>query len=81
MNFKFKLKFNKREVSNHLLFCYFSYSMKGNIYRVTYNAIKQEAVLHMQNGDVAYIPMSEEEWSNALKGNLIENFKKILSDE
>lgn len=55
--------------------------MKGNIYRVTYNAIKQEAVLYMQNGDVAYIPMSEEEWSNALKGNLIENFKKILSDE
>lgn len=76
------MKFNKREVSNHLLFfCYFSYSMKGNIYRVTYNAIKQEAVLHMQNGDVAYIPMSEEEWSNVLKGNLIENFKKILSDE
>ena len=75
------MKFNKREMSNHLLFCYFSYSMKGNIYRVTYNAIKQEAVLHMQNGNVVYIPMSEEEWSNALKGNLIENFKKILSDE
>lgn len=55
--------------------------MKGNIYRVTYNAIKQEAVLHMQNGDVVYIPMTEEEWSNVLKGNLIENFKKILSDE
>ena len=81
MNFKYKLKFNKREVSNHLLFCYFSYSMIGKIYRVTYNAIKQEAVLHMQNGDVVYIPMTEEEWSNTLKGNLIENFKKILSDE
>ena len=60
---------------------YLVYSMKGNIYRVTYNVIKQEAVLHMQNGNVVYIPMTEEEWSNALKGNLIENFKKILSDE
>lgn len=54
--------------------------MKGNIYRVTYNAIKQEAALHMDNGDVIYIHMTEEEWSNVLKGNLIENFKKILAD-
>ena len=55
--------------------------MIGKIYRVTYNAIKQEAVLHMQNGDVVYIPMTEEECSNALKVNFIDNFKKILSDE
>ena len=54
--------------------------MKGNIDRVTYNAIKQEAVLHMQNGDVVYIPMTEEEWSNVLKGDLIENFNKILDE-
>ena len=54
--------------------------MKGNIYRVTYNVIKQEAVLHMQNGDVVYIPMTEEEWFNALKGDLIENFNKILDE-
>ena len=54
--------------------------MKGNIYRVTYNAIKQEAVLHMQNGDIVYIPMTEEEWFNALKGDLIENFNKFLDE-
>lgn len=54
--------------------------MKGNIYRVTYNAIKQEAVLHMQNGDIVYIPMTEEEWFNVLKGDLIENFNKILDE-
>ena len=32
----------------------------------------------MQNGDIVYIPMTEEEWFNALKGDLIENFNKIL---
>lgn len=67
-------------MNNHFLFCYFSY-MKGKIYRVTYNAVKEEAVVHMSNGDVVYVPMTNEEWENKLKGNLIENFNKILWNE
>ena len=67
-------------MSDHLLFCYFSYSMKGKIYRVTYNNVKQEAVLHLYNGDVVYVPMTNEEWETALKGDLIENFKKYLDE-
>lgn len=55
--------------------------MKGKIYRVTYNAVKQKAVIHMSNGDVVYVPMTDEEWENNIKGNLIENFNKILLDE
>ena len=66
-------------MSNHLFFCYFSY-MKGKIYRVTYNAVKEEAAIHMSDGDVVYLPMTNEEWENNLKGNLIENFNKLLDE-
>lgn len=54
--------------------------MKGKIYRVTYNNVKQEVVLHLYNGDVVYVPMTNEEWETALKGDLIENFNKILDE-
>ena len=80
MNFKFKLKFNKREVSNHLLFCYFSYSMKGKIYRVTHNILKQEAELHMEDGKIKSIHMTEDEWKEMLKGNIVENFNRFLNE-
>ncbi len=54
--------------------------MKGKIYRVTYNAVKEEAAIHMSDGDVVYLPMTNEEWENNLKGNLIENFNKLLDE-
>lgn len=52
--------------------------MKGKIYRVTYNTVKQAAEIHLYNGDIIYEPMTNEEWENNLKGDLIENFNKIL---
>lgn len=55
--------------------------MKGKIYRVTYNALKQEAELHLKNGEIKFISMNEDEWKEMLKGDIVENFKKILSDE
>ena len=78
MNFKFKLKFNKREVSNHLLFCYFSYSMKGKIYRVTHNILKQEAELHLEDGEVLNVPMTDDEWKEMIKGDVVSNFQELL---
>ena len=65
---------------DHLLFCYFSYSMKGKIFRVTYNILKQSAELHMEDGEIKFIPMTDDEWETALKGDLIENFNKILDE-
>ena len=67
-------------MSNHLLFCYFSYSMKGDIYRITYNVLKSVAELHFLNGNIKQIPMTQDEWDDALKGDLIENFKKYLDE-
>lgn len=54
--------------------------MKGNIYRVTYNVIKEQAEIHLYNGDVVYVPMKKDEWENNLKGDLFENFNKILNE-
>jgi hypothetical protein len=54
--------------------------MKGKIYRVTYNAVKEEATIHMSDGDVVYLPMTNEEWETNLKGNLIDNFNKLLDE-
>lgn len=68
-------------MSNHLLFCYFSFSMKGKIYRVTYNVLKQEAELHMENGDVRTVPMTEEKWMEMIQGDVTENFNKLLNEE
>ena len=68
-------------MSNHLLFCYFLCSMKGKIYRVTYNVLKQEAELHMENGDVRTVPMTEEKWMEMIQGDVTENFNKLLNEE
>ena len=54
--------------------------MEGKIYRVTYNVCKEVAELHMEDGSVNYIPMSEEEWKKNLQGNIIENFNKLLNE-
>lgn len=62
---------------NHLhLFCYFSCSMKGKIYRVTYNVLKGIAELHMENGDVNEIPMTEDVWNEMIQGDIIQNFSE-----
>lgn len=67
---------------NHLhLFCYFSYSMKGKIYRVTYNVIRQEAELHMEDGEIKTVPMTEEKWMEMIQGDVTENFNKLLNEE
>ena len=66
---------------NRLLFCYFSFSMKGKIYRVTYNVLKQEAELHMEDGDVRTVPMTEEKWMEMIQGDVTENFNKLLNEE
>lgn len=55
--------------------------MKGDIYRVTYNVIKGVAELHMENGDIKTVPMTDEEWQKMLDGDLIENFNKLLNEE
>lgn len=76
----YKQKFNHREMSNHLLFCYFSYSMKGKIYRVTYSFGKNIAELHMDNGEIKTVPMTEDEWNKMIQGNVVENFNKFLNE-
>ena len=65
---------------NHLPFCYFSCSMKGKIYRVTYNVVRQEAELHMEDGDVRTVPMTEEKWNEMIQGDVTENFNKLLNE-
>ena len=54
--------------------------MKGDIYRITYNVLKSVAEIHFLNGNIKRIPMTQEEWDDALKGDLIENFKKYLDE-
>lgn len=68
-------------MSNHLLFCYFSYSMKGKIYRVTYNAVKGIAELHMEDDSIKTVPMTEDEWLMMIQGDIISNFDKLLDEE
>ena len=67
-------------MSDHLFFCYLSY-MKGEIYRVTYNRLKGIAELHMENGDIKTVPMTDEEWKEMCTGDLCENFNKLLNEE
>lgn len=55
--------------------------MKGKIYRVTYNVLKQSAVLHMENGDVLTVPMNEDKWSEMIQGDIIENFDRLLNEK
>ena len=54
--------------------------MIGKIYRVTYNVLKQEAELHMEDGEIKSIPMTEDEWKEMLKGNIVENFNRFLNE-
>lgn len=64
---------------DHLFFCYFSY-MTGEIYRVTYNIGKKIAVIHLVDGEIRQISMSQDEWDENIKGDFIENFKKYLDE-
>lgn len=54
--------------------------MKGKIYRVTYNVLKQEAELHLKNGEIKFISMNEDEWKEMLKGDIVENFNRFLNE-
>ena len=54
--------------------------MKGKIYRVTYNVSKSVAELHMEDGEIKTVPMSEGEWDEMIQGNVVENFKKYLDE-
>ena len=55
--------------------------MEGKIFRITYNAIRHQAELHMKDGPTQVIPMSDKEWQKMLDGNLVENFNKLLDEE
>lgn len=54
--------------------------MEGNVFRVTYNAIKKVAELHLKDGSIKEIPMTNEDWLSMLKGNVNENFNKLLNE-
>lgn len=54
--------------------------MKGNVYRVTYNTVKKEAVLHLKDEETMTIPMTEETWYEMIKGDLIYNFNHLLEE-
>ncbi len=54
--------------------------MIGKIYRVTYNVLKQEAELHLKNGEIKFISMNEDEWKEMLKGDIVENFNRFLNE-
>ena len=70
----------KGDEKSSLFFVIFSITMKGKIYRVTYNVSKKIAELHMEDGDIKEVPMSEDEWGDAIKGDVVENFKKYLDE-
>ena len=52
--------------------------MIGKIYRVTYNVLKQEAELHLEDGEVLNIPMTGDEWKEMIKGDVVSNFQELL---
>ncbi len=52
--------------------------MIGKIYRVTYNVLKQEAELHLEDGDVMNVPMTDDEWKEMIKGDVVSNFQELL---
>ena len=52
--------------------------MIGKIYRVTYNVLKQEAELHMEDGDIITIPVTDDEWKEMIKGDVVSNFQELL---
>jgi len=61
-------------------FVIFHITMEGKIKRVTYNVSKEIAELHMEDGEIKSVPMSEEEWMKNLQGNVVENFSKLLNE-
>lgn len=52
--------------------------MIGKIYRVTHNVLKQEAELHLENGEVLNVPMTDDEWKEMIKGDVVSNFQELL---
>lgn len=52
--------------------------MKGKIYRVTHNILKQEAELHLEDGEVLNVPMTDDEWKEMIKGDVVSNFQELL---
>lgn len=52
--------------------------MIGKIYRVTYNVLKQEAELHLEDGEVLNVPMTDDEWKEMIKGDVVSNFQELL---
>ena len=52
--------------------------MIGKIYRVTHNVLKQEAELHLEDGETMTIPMTDDEWKEMIKGDVVSNFQALL---
>ena len=52
--------------------------MIGKIYRVTHNVLKQEVELHLEDGEVLNIPMTDDEWKEIIKGDVVSNFQELL---
>ena len=52
--------------------------MIGKIYRVTHNILKQEAELHLEDGEVLNVPMTDDEWKEMIKGDVVSNFQELL---
>lgn len=52
--------------------------MIGKIYRVTYNVLKQEAELHLEDGEVLNVHMTDDEWNEMIKGDMVSNFQELL---
>ena len=55
--------------------------MEGKIFRITYNAVRHQAELHMKDGETRVVPMSNEEWKRMLEGDLMENFNNLLNEK
>jgi len=54
--------------------------MNGKISRVTYNAIKEIAELHMNDGEIKCFFVTIDEWRDMLKDNFVENLNKLLDE-
>ena len=52
--------------------------MIGKIYRVTHNVLKQEAELHLEDGEVLNVPMTDDQWKEMIKGDVVSNFQELL---
>lgn len=68
------------EMIIHLLFCYFFSTMKGRVYRVTYNSVKGVAEIHLADDTVKSVSMTQDEWTELIHGNIEENIKRYLDE-